>query len=147
MTSQTKRSNPLVALTRRRAVKIVLDVGLLVGFLAEFITREGPDYGLHSWIGIVLMPIIALHLSSNVAWIQRVWARRREDREFSLGVLNAVLGVLAAICIVSGFPLWLEWSDAGALSAAHTVTGFVSIILMFVHLWKNRSRIVRLARG
>jgi len=25
-------------------VRIALNVGLLVGFIAEFVTREGPDY-------------------------------------------------------------------------------------------------------
>lgn len=133
--------------TRKRAVKIVLDVALLVGFIAEFITREGPDYALHSWIGIVLMPIIALHLTSNLSWIRRVWSRGRDDREFGLGVLNSILGSLAAICIVTGFPLWLEWYNASWLATLHLLTGMGSIVVMFVHLWKNRNRIVRLARG
>lgn len=131
-------------LARRRAAKIVIDVALLVGFLTEFITREGPDYGLHSWVGIVLVPVVAIHLIGNAAWIRRIVARGREDREYSLGVLNAVLGTVVAICVVTGFPIWLEWSEAGAWVAIHTLTGFLSIILMFVHLWRNRSRISRL---
>ena len=131
---------------RKRVVKIILDTTLLVAFLAEFITREGPDYAIHSWIGIALIPIIAIHLTGNVSWIKRVWSRKQQDREFGLGVLNAVLGVLAAVCIVTGFPLWLEWSDAGSLSALHLLTGMGSIVLMFVHLFKNRSRISRLVR-
>ncbi len=131
---------------RRRPIKIVIDVALLVGFLTEFITREGPDYGLHSWVGIVLVPIVAIHLLGNLGWIRRVLARGREDREFSLGVLNAFLGAMATICIITGFPIWLEWSDAGGWATVHTVTGFLSILLMFVHLWRNRSRIGRLIR-
>jgi len=131
---------------KKRSVKITIDVLLLVGFLAEFITREGPDYLIHSWIGIVLVPVITVHLLSNLPWIQRVISRGREDREFSLGVLNAVLGLLAVTCIVTGFPIWLEWSDASLWEVVHTVTGFLSIIVMFVHLYRNRSRIVRLAR-
>lgn len=132
---------------RKRSTKIVLDTSLLVAFLAEFITREGPDYTLHSWIGIVLIPIIVLHLAGNTSWIMRVWRRGRQDREFGLGVLNAVLGALAVVCIVTGFPIWLEWSDAGVWSGVHQVTGLLSILLMFVHLAKNRSRITRLVRG
>ena len=134
----------LEELTRRRWPKVVIDVLLLVGFLTEFITREGPDYGLHSWVGIALVPIIVTHLIGNVGWIRRVVARGRADREFSLGVLNAILGGVATTCIITGFPIWLEWSEAGAWATVHTITGFVSILLMFVHLWRNRSRIGRL---
>lgn len=130
-------------LLSRKAVKIPIDVLLLVGFLAEFITREGPDYLIHSWVGIVLVPVIILHLASNRAWIRRVRDRGREDREFSLAVLNSVLGVLAVTCIVTGFPIWLEWSDAGAWAGIHTATGLLSIVLMFAHLYRNRGRIRR----
>ncbi len=133
------------SLPRRRWSKIAVDTALLAGFLTEFITREGPDYGLHSWVGIVLVPIIAVHLLSNAAWIRRVAARGRNDREFSLAVLNAVLGLLASVCIATGFPIWLEWSDAEFWALTHTITGFLSIILMFVHMWRNRSRIRQLA--
>lgn len=145
----TKTAAPSLALermARKKWLKIAIDSTLLIGFLAEFVTREGPDYALHSWIGIVLIPIITVHLVGNIGWIKRVWARKREDREFGLGVLNAILGFLASVCIVTGFPLWLEWSDAGALGGIHTITGFLSIIIMFAHLWKNRSRIVRLVK-
>ena len=133
------------SLLRRRWSKIAVDTALLAGFLTEFITREGPDYGLHSLVGIVLVPIIAVHLLSNAAWIRRVAARGRNDREFALAVLNAVLGLLASVCIATGFPIWLEWSDAEFWAVTHTITGFLSIILMFVHMWRNRSRIRQLA--
>lgn len=130
---------------RRRWSKIAVDTALLAGFLNEFITREGPDYGLHSWVGIVLVPIIAVHLLGSAGWIRRVVARGRNDREFALGVLNAVLGLLATVCILTGFPIWLEWSDAEIWAVTHTITGFLCIIVMFVHLWRNRSRIRQLA--
>ncbi|MBT8249792.1 MAG: DUF4405 domain-containing protein, partial [Acidimicrobiia bacterium] len=141
------RAQPVSTWARKRSVKIVLDTLLLVAFLAEFVTREGPDYTIHSWVGIALIPIIAVHLTGNVGWIKRVWNRKRQDREFGLGVLNATLGMLAAVCIATGFPLWLEWSDAEAWTAIHTITGMAGIIIMFVHLWKNRARISRLIRA
>ena len=133
--------------THAKWFKIPIDTALLVGFLVEFFTREGPDYGLHSWVGIVLVPVIVLHLTGNAGWIKRVWARKRQDREFGLGVLNAILGFLASVCIVTGFPIWLEWSDAGALTGVHTISGMASLLTMFVHLWKNRGRIGRLVRS
>ena len=63
------------SLLRRRSFKIAIDTALLVGFITEFVTREGPDYGLHSWVGIVLVPVISAHLVSNAGWIKRVVAR------------------------------------------------------------------------
>lgn len=131
----------------RRWRKIAIDVALLVGFLAEFVTREGPDYALHSWIGIVLVPVITVHLISNLSWVRSVVARGSAHPEFSLGVLNAVLGTLVAVCTVTGFPIWLDWSSWSGWSTVHTITGFLSIVLMFVHLYRNRSRIRRLARS
>ena len=119
---------------------------LLVAFGAEFITREGPDYAIHSWIGIALVGVIALHLVGNARWIKHVWNRKRRHREFGLGVLNATFGAVVGVCIISGFPLWLEWSDAPAWATVHQVTGLASILLMLVHLWKNRTRLKGLVR-
>lgn len=138
--------NMVARWARRKWLKVLVDSALLVGFLAEFFTREGPDYTLHSWIGIVLVAVIALHLAGSLGWIRRVWARKRHDRDFGLGVLNATLGFLAGICIFTGFPIWLEWSDAPPWTGLHTVTGFASILIMFVHLWKNRRHVTRLVR-
>ena len=73
------------------------------------------------------------------------WSRGRDDREFPLAVLNTVLGLLASVCIATGFPVWLEWSEAELWAVTHTITGFLSIIVMFLHLWRNRSRIRQLA--
>lgn len=145
-TTTSSQSRGFASWARRTWFKILIDVALFVGFVADFLTREGPDYALHSWIGIVLVPVVAFHLVGNVGWIKRVWANGRNDREFNLGVLNAVLGVVATVCILTGFPIWLEWSDSGFWAGLHTITGFVSLVLMFVHLWKNRTRLVRLVR-
>ncbi len=145
MTTTTGGTGALIAgWSRRRRFKIIIDVGLLVGFLAEFVTREGPDYAVHSWVGIILIPIIGLHLAGSIGWIRRVWARRGQDRDFKLGVLNASLGFFAGVCITTGFPIWLDWSAASAWTTVHTVTGFASILAMFAHLWMNRARINQL---
>lgn len=90
-----------MAKLRSRSVKIAIDVLLLVGFLAEFITREGPDYQIHSWIGIILVPVITIHLASNLAWVRRVVNQGRNDREFSLAVLNGTLGLFVVVCLVT----------------------------------------------
>ena len=127
--------------TQRRVARIVLDIGLLIGFALEFITREGPDYDLHSWIGVVLIPIVAVHLATNWSWVQATIRRRGDHPEWSLARFNAVFGVVTAVCIVTGFPIWLDWSDSGVWSTVHTVTGFASLIMMVSHLWRNRSRI------
>ncbi|NND04486.1 MAG: hypothetical protein HKN91_17055 [Acidimicrobiia bacterium] len=147
MISTRNRKGPLLTWARKRSVKIILDTTLLAAFVTEFVTREGPDYTFHSWVGIALIPIITIHLSGNVAWIKRVWNHKRDDREFGLGVLNATLGALAGVCIATGFPIWLEWSDAAGWTAIHTITGMASIIVMFIHLWSNRARVARLLRS
>lgn len=131
----------MMKVLRRRGTKAAIDSALLVGFVAEFLTREGPNYNLHSWVGIVLTPIIVVHLVSNLGWVQRVARRRREDREFSLALLNLALGVMASVCIGTGFPVWLYDGAPDAVSTVHTMTGFASWILMFAHLWRNRGRI------
>ncbi len=99
---------------------------LLVAFIAEFLTREGPDYAIHSWVGISLIAIIAVHLTGNGAWIRAVWKRGRQHREFGLGVLNASFAALVGICLVTGFPLWLGWSSAAGWTGTHTVTGIAT---------------------
>lgn len=139
-------NNSILRWSRRKWPKIVVDSALLVAFLAEFITREGPDYALHSWIGIILIPVVSLHLAGSLGWIRRVWSRKRRDPDFGLGVLNAAFGLLVGICLLTGFPLWLEWSSVGAMIGVHTITGFASIVIMFVHLGKNRSHLGRLIR-
>ncbi len=130
-----------MSLLRRRATRIVLDVGLLIGFLAEFLTREGPDYSLHSWIGVVLMPVIGIHLAGNWSWVVAAYRRRTAHPEWKLARFNAVFSVVTTVCMVSGFPIWLEWSDSGVWSGVHNITGFVSILLALSHLWRNRRRV------
>lgn len=130
--------------TQRRIARIVLDVGLLIGFVAEFLTREGPDYDLHSWIGVVLVPIVAVHLATNWSWVTSTFRRRAAHPEWKLARFNAVFSVVTAICILTGFPIWLDWSDNGAWSTVHTVTGFASLIMVASHLWRNRARISKL---
>lgn len=130
----------------RRATRIVLDAGLLVGFVAEFATREGPDYDLHSWIGIVLIPLVAVHLAASWRWIVSAARRRSAHPEWSLARFNAVFSVVTTICIVSGFPLWLEWSDSGLVATVHNLTGLLAIVLALSHLWRNRDRLSLLIR-
>lgn len=125
----------------RRPVRIVLDISLLIGFGAEFVTREGPDYDVHSWIGVVLMPIVAVHLASNWRWITATVRRRAQHPEWPLARFNAVFAVVTAVCIATGFPPWLDESASGLWSGTHNITGFLSIVLALSHLWRNRSRV------
>ncbi len=134
-------------LLRQRAVRIALDVGLLAGFIAEFLTREGPDYGPHSWIGVALIPVICIHLASNWRWVISTYRRRRAHPEWQLARFNAVFSAITMVCILSGFPIWLEWSDSGAWTVSHNITGLLSIVLALSHLWRNRHRLMILVRG
>ena len=131
---------------QNRAVRIVLDVSLLVGFLAEFVTREGPDYALHSWIGIALIPMVTVHLVANWRWITSAARRRTSHPEWPLARFNAGFAAAATVCTVSGFPLWFEWTEGGILAGVHTLTGFLTIVLALSHLWRNRHRLAVLLR-
>lgn len=133
-------------LLQRRAVRIGIDVSLLVGFVAEFATREGPDYGLHSWIGVALVPLIGVHLVSSWRWVTSAWLRRKSHPEWPLARFNAFFSAVTTVCIVSGFPIWLDWSQNGAWSGVHNLTGFLSIVLAMSHLWRNRNRLSALLR-
>ena len=146
MTGGQSRGGLLPSWARQRVARIMLPALLLAAFVAEFLTREGPDYTLHSWVGIALIPIIAVHLTGNAGWIRAVWRRGRQHREFGLGLLNASFSALVGVCIVTGIPLWLGWSSATGWVGTHTVTGIASIVVMVVHLWRNRARLSRLIR-
>lgn len=67
MTSRQNRGGALPRWARKRAARVVLPSILLVAFIAEFLTREGPNYTVHSWMGIALLPVIAVHLTGNAA--------------------------------------------------------------------------------
>lgn len=139
-------STPLL---RRRSVKIALDVALFAGFITEFATREksfDPDYVVHSVTGLALVLVISTHLLGNQAWIRSVLSKGRAHREAKLALLNLVLGVLALVCIVTGIPLWLSWTDSDIVGVVHAATGFFAVVTMFVHLGMNRRRIRSLIR-
>lgn len=136
----------VLSVFRHRTTRIVLDAGLLIGFIAEFITREGPDYSVHSWIGIALVPAIVVHLTGNWRWVTSTYRRRRAHPEWPLARFNAVFSTITAICILSGFPVWLTWSSSSIWSGLHNTTGFISILLATSHLWRNRQRLTGLVR-
>lgn len=128
---------------RRRAVKIAIDTALLVAFVLVFVSRErsfDADYVLHGTVGLVLVPILALHLGSNWGWVRRLASRRRRDRDARLAMLNLVFGAATAVCVLSGIPLWGGWVEADALVATHSATGMTSILLVLVHLVWNQRR-------
>lgn len=125
-------------------MRVGVDATLLVGFIAEFATREGPDYDVHSWIGVALVPLIAVHLVSNWRWVTSTIRRGRSHPDWPLARFNAGFSTATTVCIVSGFPLWLDWSTNDTLIGLHTLTGLLSIALAASHLWRNRQRLTSL---
>lgn len=137
------------AVLRRRSVKIALDSALLVGFLVEVATRErsfDADYVVHGFTGVALVGVVAVHLIGNRPWIASVRRAGRAHREARLATVNLAFGTLAAVCVLSGFPLWFSWTDADVVAALHAGTGFLAAVSMVVHLVMNRRRIRALAR-
>jgi hypothetical protein len=139
-----------IPFVQRRHAKVLVDVLVLVGFVVEFVSREksfDAKFVLHSYAGFVLAPLLALHLWGNAGWVRRVWRNKRHDREARLASVNLLFGTTTVICIVSGLPLWFDWNLSGVLRALHAAMGFVSILLVAVHLGMNRRRFARLVRG
>ena len=136
----------------RRSTKIVVDTSLLICFGVAFYTAtsEGsldPDRVLHSWVGLALLPLLAVHLASNARWLTRIWLNKHRDREARLAGLNTLLAATMLLCIASGIPMWLDWSDAALITETHEASGFISIALVAAHLAMNRRRIRRLIVG
>jgi hypothetical protein len=137
---------------QRRSTKAVVDTSLLVcfGFTFYTATSEGtldPNRVLHSWTGLALVPLLAVHLASNASWITRLWRNKRRDREAGLAALNLLLAATMLTCITTGILLWLDRSDTTWITETHEASGFISIAIVIAHLVMNRRRIARLARG
>lgn len=127
-----------------RPAKIAVDSALLAGFVIEFVTRErsfDADYLLHGITGLALVVVVAVHLSGNRAWIAAVRAKGRAHREARLALVNLTFGAMAAVCILTGMPLWWDWTDSDVVAVAHATTGFLCAVLMIAHLVMNRRRI------
>lgn len=138
------------ALLRRRSTKIAVDSALLAGFVLEFLSRErsfDADYMVHGTVGLLLIPVVVVHLAGNWSWVRRVAVRRGRDREAKLAMVNATFALSSLLCVVSGIPLWASWSDASVLTGLHAVAGFISIVSMLAHLVSNRRRIRSLFSG
>lgn len=138
-----------MSILRRRPVKIAVDTALLVAFVTAFLTREpsvDPDYLLHSVVGLLIVPILALHLTSNWGWIKRVATRRFHDREARLGAFNLVFGTMAAVCIITGVPIWVGDAEWSTVSSIHTVTGALASFMVVAHLVWNQRRLRTLFR-
>ncbi len=102
------------------------DLPLLGPFTAVFITREGPDYGVHSIVGLVLLIPVLVHLSSKLGWIARACSRAGWPRKRPNSRLNAALALATATVIIIGIP---AWTGASLSNAPHAISGLASIAL------------------
>lgn len=121
----------------------VLDLLLLGPFTALFITREGPDYTVHSVVGLLLLIPVFVHLSSKQGWIARAWSRTGWPRKRPNSRLNAALALATTTAIITGIPAWM---GASLWTAPHAVSGLVSLALALTHLVRNRRKLVALLR-
>lgn len=126
-----------------RRTRAALDVGVAAFFIVLFLTREGPDYTLHSLLGLVVLLPVAAHLWPNRRWVSSAWSRKGWGRKIPLSRLNAVLAVTFVVCTVTGI---FSWAGLSAADAPHALTGFVSIGAAIVHGFRNRDRFMGLAR-
>lgn len=138
--SDVTRKAPRARSPRTRGV---LDLLLLGPFTALFITREGPDYAVHSIVGLVLLIPVLVHLSSKQGWIARAWSRAGWPRKRPNSRLNAALALATTTAIITGIPAWM---GASLWNAPHAVSGLASIALALTHLVRNRRKLLALLR-
>lgn len=148
-------SQGLVArFARRRSTRITVDVAMVAILAVTPLTSErsfDPDFVLHSWAGMALVPLAGVHLAGNTAWLNRLRHRRLHARERSFSLVNVAIVGSLGLCIASGFPLWLEWVENTAdeesiYESIHAISGLLGVGLTIAHLTMNRRRIVQLAR-
>ena len=124
-----------------RSLRIAIDVGVFGFFAVLFLTREGPDYTLHSVVGLVAVAPIAAHLWPNRRWITSAWSREGWGRKVPLSRLNAVLAVSTVVCTVTGV---VAWVGVEAADAPHAFSGFVSVGAAIVNGVRNSQRFMAL---
>lgn len=126
-----------------RRTRVAIDIGVAAFFVALFVTREGPNYTVHSVIGLIAVAPILVHLWPNRRWIASAWSRDGWRRKIRLSRLNAVLALSATVCTVTGV---FAWAGVGAADTPHALTGFVSLGAAIVHGVRNRDRFKALLR-
>lgn len=123
--------------------RVVIDLVVAIFFIVLFLTREGPDYTLHSVLGLVAIVPILVHLWPNRRWIKSAWSRQGWGRKVRLSRLNSVLAASTTVCTVTGV---FAWAGVGAADVPHAVTGFLAIGVAIVHGFRNRDRFMALTR-
>lgn len=123
--------------------RALLDIVVFLFFAALFLTREGPDYTVHSVLGLVALAAIAAHLWPNRRWIKSAWSPAGWRRKVKLSRLNMVLAVSTAVCTLTGVASWVGVSAA---DGPHAITGFISLGAAIVHGIRNRRLFMTMAR-
>ena len=116
------------------AVMVVLFVGLMASLNFSI--------WLHEVFGIILAPVVVLHLILNWRWIKTMFAKlfRREKmprKSRNLFILNMLLFIMTGISIVSGvmvsqalFPM----TPSNFAEVLHGLTSDASILLSILHI-------------
>ena len=126
-------------MTRKKAVKIALDIALALALAAVMTTalvQEAP----HEWLGIVLFVLVVVHIVLNRKWLAAVF----RGRYGALRVLQVVVLAALAACIVGliASSLVLSKHAFGFLPAlpgaswarrVHMLCSYWAFVLAFAH--------------
>ena len=134
-----------------KAMKILVDIIMTVIFVVLLIPRI-VDTSTHEFLGIAIMPIIAIHVLLNWEWVKvtvsNMWNRKATQK--SRHMFSIVIGLLVsvAITIISGFAL-SEALGGATLShqlghsmqsgimpamAVHRISSFACMVYIFLHI-------------
>jgi hypothetical protein len=133
-----------------------LDILLLVIFVV-LQTPRATGIISHEWIGILLGPVIALHLLVNWHWIKntlRCLMAPRSWRARINGLLNATLFVVMVLTVFSGLTIsevllpliGLQPSDLSAWRQLHSLLSNLGLVIVGFHLALNWDWIIGVVR-
>jgi len=134
----------------RHAIVAVLDVVMLIGFVALETPGASTGFKYHEWVGIAFAVLFVAHLAYSWSWItgtvNRV--RRGPDPRVRVNfVLNTVLFSMMLVAVISGFAVsdyvlpsaHLPTSADPRWRNVHNMTASFLIVVVGLHLAINWS--------
>jgi len=141
----------------RHAWVAVLDVVLLLAYVALQEPGGATGFVWHEWVGLAFIPLFVLHIVVSWSWITTTWGRIGSDpapRARINFLLNVSLFVMMAVIVVTGLVisqyalpvLGVASHGSQRWEQLHNFTSSLITIVVALHLALNWSWIKRAMR-